>query len=160
MTDFKGLAEKLLSHSELVTETGCRIWLLALNHDGYGRLVYDKEYWQAHRAAYFCFVGIVPASISILHICDVYCCINYLHLYPGTQVDNMKDMAQRKRGNHKTGDLSRHHKLCEAQVVEIKQRLKLGENPHDIACDYDVHGQTIVDIRRGRTWGWLVDEEL
>lgn len=105
------LAEHLLDNSELVTETGCRIWLLGLHgRSSYGQLRYKGKTCYAHRLAYEVFVKEIPANRHVLHICDVPCCINPAHLYIGTPADNAKDRVRRGRNNHHIGAIKKNGK--------------------------------------------------
>ena len=52
--------------------------------------------WLAHRAAYFACHGVLPAVV--LHTCDYPSCCNPLHLFGGTQADNLADMWAKGRG--------------------------------------------------------------
>ncbi len=93
-TRFKGsVAERLLHYSMPITESGCLIWLGALNEDGYG----------PHRLAYETFVGPIPAGLEIDHLCRVRCCINVLHMEPITHAENVR------RGNSGIHLSSRTH---------------------------------------------------
>lgn len=82
-----------------VTETGCWLWLGAVNAGGYGDLG-SKKYSEerlAHRLFYTRYVGIIPRGLLVLHKCDVTLCVNPNHLYVGTQKDNGADMSRRGR---------------------------------------------------------------
>lgn len=85
-----------------VMPSGCwhwngRIGVRAGGHE-YGRI--DDENTVArltHRIAYVKWVGPLEDDQVLMHICDNPICINPLHLRPGTQADNMHDMANKGR---------------------------------------------------------------
>lgn len=53
------------------------------------------------------------------------------------------------------GEKSNFAKLSDSQAREIKERLKKGEHPSDIAIDYPVGASAIKEIRAGRSWGHI-----
>lgn len=66
---------------------GCCIFTEPLNKGGYGQL--KKKY--AHRLMYEECWGEIPKGMNVLHKCNVKRCVNPLHLYAGTQKENMLD---------------------------------------------------------------------
>jgi len=147
------LKQLFLENSELVTETGCRIWTGYTNADGYGRFWFHGKLCLVHRIVYTVFYGEVASSLHILHRCDVPACINELHLYIGTDLDNHNDSI--KRGRSARGEKNGKVKLTELQVKEIKQKLKAGHHYKVLAEQYKVHFNTIQAIKHGRMWKWL-----
>jgi hypothetical protein len=76
--------------------TGCWLWTGGTTAAGYGFFDFQDEI-HAHRASYAMHIGPVPEGLHVLHRCDVRQCVNPNHLFLGTQVDNMKDMAAKGR---------------------------------------------------------------
>ena len=64
---------------------------------GYGRLWFEGRMWMAHRLAWTQAHGPIPRGLFVLHSCDNPPCINPDHLFLGTQLDNMRDAAQKGR---------------------------------------------------------------
>lgn len=58
-------------------------------------------------------------------------------------------------GTSNRGSRNRASKLSQAQVVEIKSRILVGEKSPDIALIYGVSRGAINAIKRGRAWSWL-----
>ena len=81
---------------EMITETGCWIWMGQLNHNGYGRREVKGRRLRAHRVAFG--LDKIPKGMMVLHKCDVRCCVNPDHLYIGDNSTNMRDMIRRGRG--------------------------------------------------------------
>ncbi|HEX5128099.1 MAG TPA: HNH endonuclease [Usitatibacter sp.] len=85
------------SRVERIPFSGCWIWTGATVADGYGQVLVDGTYKRAHRAVYERLVGSIPSGAYLLHRCDVPCCVNPAHLYPGTQKRNVADCIERGR---------------------------------------------------------------
>jgi len=104
------------------------------------------------------FNGPIAADVVICHKCNNRRCCNPDHLYAGTHYTNAAD--RKAHGTAKNpplhiGSKQWNSRLTESQVLEIKQRLRLGEIPPRIAPDYRVGATTIYKIRDGSNWGWL-----
>jgi HNH endonuclease len=90
--------ERFCDKVEAVTESGCWIWLGALDRKtGYGLFYFERKQQFAHRVSYELFRGKIPESLFVLHRCDVECCVNPNHLFLGTHADNMADRNAKGR---------------------------------------------------------------
>jgi hypothetical protein len=128
---------------------GCWIWQAARNSGGYGE--YRGGY--AHRYAYEQAVGPIPPGMHVLHRCDNPPCINPAHLWVGTNLDNVRD-AQAK-GRILVGEQRHNAKLSREDVLAIREARDVPIA--DLAARYGVHRASIHRVRRGDTWGWLVE---
>ena len=87
---------KLESLSIPEPNTGCIIWIGALNDSGYGRVKVKNKFKRAHRLAWELKNGSIPHGLVIDHtVCQTRCCINLLHMEVVTQGENCR------RGNHR-----------------------------------------------------------
>lgn len=81
-----------------VPECGCWIWLGHLDGKGYGQFVRNGKRIGAHRAAWEDHNGQpIPEGAMVCHSCDTPSCVNPDHLFLGSQLDNMRDAAAKKR---------------------------------------------------------------
>lgn len=84
-----------------VDRTGdCWLWTgKTLKRNGYGYLWHPEEgrTIHAHRVSWLVHHGAIPDRLHVLHRCDVPVCLNPAHLFLGTQLDNMRDMAAKGR---------------------------------------------------------------
>lgn len=62
------------------------------------------------------FVGPIPEGLLVLHKCDVRLCVNPEHLFVGTNDDNMKDMADKKRGRGSRGATDEEMRRAKAMI--------------------------------------------
>src|ERR1039458_2266809 len=97
------LIERLMGRFMAVTETGCWIWLGALDWYGYGKVSFKSRNLLAHRAMYEQTMGRVPPGMELDHTCRVRCCVNPRHMEPVTHAENIR------RGN---GGSNQWLKLC------------------------------------------------
>lgn len=82
--------ERFMSHVEMVTESGCWIWMAKICVKGYGRfglgnrpgkrLSQGTVSRSAHVVAYELIRGSVPDGLELDHLCRVRCCVNPWHL--------------------------------------------------------------------------------
>lgn len=138
--------------------TGCWHWRGCITSRGYGRIGTGKRgagILQAHRASYLLFNGDIPEGMVVCHSCDNPACVNPLHLFLGTQADNLADMRGKGRQGTRIYPRGAEHpqaKLSESQVHEIRQRLAAGETGVALATEYGVCNSTISMIHKERTW--------
>lgn len=90
--------------------SGCWLWLHAVDKDGYGK--HNGE--RAHRYSYRLYKN-DPGLLHVLHICDNPYCVNPDHLFLGTHSDNMKDAANKNRLCSPT------KKFSNAQIKQIRE---------------------------------------
>lgn len=96
------LREYLAARCHPEPNSGCWIWLKALNGKGYGvfnRGGRGEGNIKAHQASFEEYKG-PRGNLNVLHRCHNRCCINPDHLYLGTQADNVRDMMAANRGRN------------------------------------------------------------
>ena len=160
-TQDDSIEDRLLAGIERVTESGCWIWMGALDSCGYGQIGIAGVNQGPHRVSFETFIGTIPTGLCVLHRCDLPCCINPSHLFIGTHQDNTDDKM--KKGREAVGERNGMTVLRAAQVIEIKQALlsynRLGFQK-ELAEKYMVCKQTIGNIKTGKTWSHIKLEDL
>jgi HNH endonuclease len=68
---------------------GCWEWTAGLASNGYGNFWLDGGTHSAHRLSYELFVGPVPATMHLDHLCRVRHCVRPSHLEPVTARENL-----------------------------------------------------------------------
>lgn len=126
----------------------CWEWRGAGKGNGYGHLSVRRGVnATAHHRAHELFIGPVPDGEEVCHTCDNRWCVNPDHLFTGTRLDNMLDMAAKGRG---AGPERRH--LKEGVVQHIRQRLAAGHSPRKISTQTGIGYSTVQAIKAGRSY--------
>jgi hypothetical protein len=128
--------------------SGCWIWIGALDGHGYGQLrIAGKNVLATHVALKLAErPRPFPAAVA-RHKCDNPSCVNSAHLEWGTQQDNMRDAAQRGRANL-SGLAVRHQQMrdlfakrvpknCEHCGVEFRPRPNQVRDNKHFFCSRD-----------------------
>lgn len=151
--------------------TRCWEWTARRNPKGYGQFSVGKKMEQAHRVSWVMANGNIPYKLQVLHHCDNPSCVNFQHLFVGTNKDNADDREMKGRGNHAKGDRHGTHthpekvargenaglaKLTWEQVRTIRRRYAWcgigGDSSTTLAKKFGVHYSTILDIVRNKVW--------
>ena len=126
---------------------------------GYFHIVRFKKDWVLTRLLFYVYNGYFPETV--MHTCDNPMCINPEHLKAGTPKDNSEDMVKKGRSARGTKNKGKGHKLTEDQVREIRRLLKEGKiSTRKMAKMFGLKThKSIYNIRYGKKWGWLKDNE-
>lgn len=148
----------------------CIEWTWAKDNQGRGRLWVNDKLKLAHRVVWEHVNGPIPAGKLLCHHCDNPSCFNPVHLYVGTQKDNMRDMMNRgrhwatknpeaaKQNGRRTGlkndwvagEGNPQAKLTKQQVAHIRNDPRATRY---IAAEYGIDRTTVQRIRSGKLWG-------
>lgn len=127
---------------------GCLEFTGSLNNQGYGQFNIGGRLYLAHRASFELSGRVIPTGLFLLHKCDNPKCIEPDHLEPGTQSQNLKDMADKGRmGRNRFQNIGRvnywHAKLTEEDVSDIRVLRSFGLTQTAIALEYGVTQSSI-----------------
>lgn len=161
-------------------ETGCWNWKQGFFTNGRPRFAVRKLARQAHRVAYQMLVGPIPDGLLVCHKCDNPPCVNPDHLFLGTHLENMADMAaknRRSRGEahaarmraaaatRAAGPVPMRHgqdhewaHLTEESVLAIRRRFASGESKPALSKHYGVTESHVWRIVTRRSWAHLAPE--
>ncbi len=144
--------ERFMDKVTIEPNSGCWLWMTALNRWGYGVFYLDPARIQAHRASWLLHRGPIPDGLCVLHHCDNPPCVNPNHLFLGTHSDNAKDRNTKGRAGGARGVLNSHAKLTMDDVSDIRRRSAQGESGGDLARAFGVTACTVHSIVNGKTW--------
>lgn len=112
--------------------TGCWLWLGAINKNGYG-IVHVKENGRnvkrrAHRIVYESHIGPIQVGLVLDHLCRIRHCVNPSHLEPVTQKTNVirgtaaESLGTRQR--NKTHCPQGHEYTPENTIIKKRSNIK------------------------------------
>lgn len=131
--------------------TGCWLWKSSTDKDGYGQFYILRVNVKAAHVALALAGKVRPSSKhGACHTCDTPACQQPLHLFWGTQLDNMRDAAN--KGRTQSGERHSNAKLTTEKVSQIKLLIELGVSQTDIAILFHVSKPTITKIKKGLAW--------
>jgi len=134
--------------------TRCYEWNGVRDSKGYGLI---KPHWSKKhkKATHFIWEitkGKMPEGMQVLHKCDNPPCFNPRHLFLGTPLDNMNDMARKGRGVYPRGE---KHGKSRYKIEIIRKVIQLYNDEYtqtQISRELNMPWTTVHDIIRGKTW--------
>lgn len=136
----------------------CWLWTGYKDKNGYGRLTVNQESKLAHRLSWELTYGNIPEGMCVLHKCDNPKCVNPVHLFIGTQLDNIKDCNTKKRasGGSLPGERNKAAKITSEDAIQIFTERNINRKRLiDISKNYGISLQAVHLIATGKKWSWL-----
>lgn len=134
--------------------SGCFIWTGKPNASGYGYFKIGNVNYSAHRLAWLFHTGLDPLGLSVLHHCDVRCCVRSSHLFLGNQKANVHDALSKQR--HPIGTKNGRHKFTVEEVQIIRKQLQQGFGVRELGRMYGIAHTSILRIGQCKHWKILV----
>ncbi len=88
---------KQFSEKYKISQSGCWLWAMSKDKDGYGLSWLNGAFRRAHRVSWQLNRGPIPTGLMVLHKCDIPSCVNPKHLFLGNQKENIADALRKKR---------------------------------------------------------------
>lgn len=152
----QGDEARFWSYVQRLSDEECWPWIGHLSDKGYGKFFIMKDGKKksigAHVYSWEIYTGRpVPKDLVICHKCDHPYCVNPLHLFLGTNRDNIQDRHEKGRDAH--GERTNTAKLTEELVVEIRAIFTTGEyTQKDLAQIFNLSPSGIGYMLSGKTW--------
>jgi len=132
----------------------CWLWT-GPQASGYGQLFFQGRKQVAHRIAWQLAHGAVPSDGQcVLHRCDVPLCVRPSHLWLGSRLANMRDMARKGRAAKLYGNTHGAKRRTTADYEAIRARVNEdGLSQAAVAREFGIHQTTVNKIVLGRMGG-------
>lgn len=132
----------------------CHLWTGNVGSNGYGivRVGYgtDRRMSGAHRVAYTLYVGPIGVAKHICHSCDNKLCVNPLHLFEGTNLENRHDSA--RKGRARSGDSRLNLEQRKALLQRTTEIPHTTENVKVICTEFGISRSTVYQVYNGRLY--------
>jgi hypothetical protein len=128
----------------------CWEWQGSRTPNGYGKFSVKRKDISAHRFSYQLHYGPIPDGMLICHRCDNPACVNPYHLFAGTQVENLADMAT--KGRRPIGEQAPNAKLTEKDVISIRTLYSTGVPQRQLSRQFKISRPQIRRIIRHESW--------
>ena len=130
----------------------CWLWKGRQYPNKYGNFRHKGSQYLAHRVAFELVNGPFDSRLCVCHRCDNPQCVNPLHLFAGTQEENIRDMISKGRQvvSKRQGAANNNAKLTLEDVETI--RADLTSTHAELGRQYGVSGGQIGNVRSGRSW--------
>jgi HNH endonuclease len=148
-----GPKDRFWKHVDKRGPDECWPWTGNLSHNGYGQLRGEtrNSTVRASHISYELHYGTpVPKGLSCLHHCDNPKCVNPIHLFTGTQADNIADKMKKDRGAY--GVKHGRAKLSPIKIKAAKLYRENGWSWRKIADRFNVSAGAVRHALIGMTW--------
>lgn len=144
----KNFSERKLVIITEMLDNGCDIVKNHIHKGGrYPQIWKGGNRWLLHRYVYEKLNGKIANGNVIMHICDNPRCIRPDHLKEGSQLENMRDAANKNRIAR--GVRCGNVKIDEGIAAKIREE---GGSTRKVGEKYGISGTVVSKIRRGILW--------
>ena len=133
----------------------CWEWTGSRTTSGYGGIMTQGRWKQAHRVSFELCNGPIPKGLQVCHTCDNRACVNPLHLFAGTPKENTVDAAVKGRLGKARGEKHGNVTLSKNQVLELRRLRKQGAKHKALAKQFKVCQATVYNIISRKTWKYV-----
>jgi len=132
-----------------IDKNGCWICISHYSTIGYPSIRINNKRMRLSKYVYEQEYGEISKGLIICHHCDNTRCINPIHLFAGTQKDNINDKVYKNRHAKQKGEQHGGHKLTETQVLIIRNDLR---TCREIANEYSTCPSVVCNIKNKKAW--------
>lgn len=147
--------ERFWQRVSISDSSSCWLWTKANGEveTGKGVFYFQSTWKRPSQVAYILAHGPIPEGKYVCHSCDNPPCCNPDHLWAGTHQENMDDMTRKGRDRHNCGEDLSHSKLCEQDVLKIRQLYATGRYSHlSLSQIFQVCEASIRNVIILKTW--------
>lgn len=115
---------------------------------------------KSHRVAYLLAYGIFNEELDVCHHCDNPPCCNPLHLFVGTEKDNMQDAVSKGRARKPPVHFGEKHHNSRLSEEQVRQLLEDKRSYSVLALEYGISSKTVYRLKNSKTWVKLNDNRV
>lgn len=149
----KGMSPKERFWARVKTTDGCWLWVGNRGREGYGSIWVHGRAVRVHRFSWELHYGTIPHGMYVCHRCDNPSCVNPLHLFLGTHLDNMRDKMSkgRWRGHKICGEAHWNTKIGYKRAAEIRE-LAETMSARAIGRKFSLSHSAVMSVLNGTRW--------
>ena len=143
-------------YARVLRTAGCWLWQGGVDSSGYGVMsigsVVDRTQRSelVHRVSWCLEHGDIPDGLEVCHDCDTPRCVRPSHLFLGTNLDNAKDRAAKRR--YQYGEANGQAKLTADLVRFVRAAATNGRSQRSLARELNISQSLISLVVLRKIW--------